>query len=128
MRVVRYRLRRGSGGHGLARSGDGIERDLQRLADVAVSLITERRVSQPWGLDGGGPAPPRENWLLLGGDESQAEQLLDKCTFSGEGWRRPAHADARRWGLGEQPPVVERRRGPDRRETIDLVRFERGEP
>ena len=42
MRVVRYRLRRGSSGAGLAPGGDGIERDLLMLEDVTVSLITER--------------------------------------------------------------------------------------
>jgi N-methylhydantoinase B/oxoprolinase/acetone carboxylase alpha subunit len=48
MRVLRYRLRRGSGGSGSAPGGEGIERDLLMLEDVTVSLITERRVSQPW--------------------------------------------------------------------------------
>ena len=33
--------------------GDGIERDLEVLEDATVSLITERRVSHPWGADGG---------------------------------------------------------------------------
>ncbi len=80
MRVLRYRLRRGSGGSGLAPGGEGIERDLLVLEDVTVSLITERRVSQPWGLAGGGPGAVGENWLLPGGDESAAERLGDKCT------------------------------------------------
>lgn len=55
MRVMRYRLRHGSGEVGLAPGGEGVERDLLMLEDVAVSLITERRVSRPWGLAGGGP-------------------------------------------------------------------------
>ncbi|HET9442890.1 MAG TPA: hydantoinase B/oxoprolinase family protein, partial [Acidimicrobiales bacterium] len=80
VRVLRYRLRRGSGGAGPAPGGEGIERDLQVLEDVTVSLITERRVSQPWGLAGGGPGAVGENWLLPGGDESRAERLPDKCT------------------------------------------------
>jgi class 3 adenylate cyclase/tetratricopeptide (TPR) repeat protein len=53
MRVLRYRLRTGSGGAGRFRGGEGIERDLLFLEDVTVSLITERRVSRPWGLQGG---------------------------------------------------------------------------
>jgi len=81
MRVVRYRLRLGSGGAGLAPGGDGIERDLLMLEDVTVSLITERRLSRPWGLAGGEPGAPGENWLLPGGDESKAQRLLDKCTI-----------------------------------------------
>ena len=80
MRVLRYRLRVGSGGAGEHRGGDGIERDLHMLEDVTVSVITERRVSQPWGLWGGEPGAVGENWLLPGGDESRAQRLLDKCT------------------------------------------------
>jgi N-methylhydantoinase B/oxoprolinase/acetone carboxylase alpha subunit len=81
MRVLRYRIRGGSGGEGLARGGDGIERDLLVLEDAIVSLITERRMSQPWGLAGGGPGAAGENWLLPGGDETRAERLPDKCTI-----------------------------------------------
>jgi len=54
MRVLRYGLRRGSGGAGRAPGGEGIIRDLQVLEDCTISLITERRVSQPWGLAGVG--------------------------------------------------------------------------
>jgi N-methylhydantoinase B/oxoprolinase/acetone carboxylase alpha subunit len=80
LRVLRYRLRRGSGGVGAAAGGDGIERDVQVLEGCTLSLITERRVSQPWGLDGGGPGAVGENLLLPGGDESAAARLADKCT------------------------------------------------
>ena len=81
VRVLRYRLRRGSGGAGSAPGGEGIGRDLLMLEDVTVSLITERRVSQPWGLAGGAPGSVGENWLLPGGDEGRAERLPDKCTI-----------------------------------------------
>jgi N-methylhydantoinase B/oxoprolinase/acetone carboxylase alpha subunit len=80
MRVRRYRLRSESGGGGAFPGGDGIERDLEVLEDCTVSLITERRISQPWGLAGGGPGAPGENWMLHGGAEDRAERLPDKCT------------------------------------------------
>jgi N-methylhydantoinase B/oxoprolinase/acetone carboxylase alpha subunit len=82
LRVLRYRLRRGSGGAGAFPGGDGIERDLQALADCTVSLVTERRTSRPWGLAGGAPGAAGEGWLLPGGDERAAEALTDKCTVS----------------------------------------------
>jgi N-methylhydantoinase B/oxoprolinase/acetone carboxylase alpha subunit len=81
LRVLRYRLRRGSGGLGGSTGGDGIERDLQVLEGCTMSLITERRHSQPWGLAGGESGAVGENWLLPGGDESRAERLSDKCTL-----------------------------------------------
>jgi N-methylhydantoinase B/oxoprolinase/acetone carboxylase alpha subunit len=81
LRVLRCRLRRGSGGAGLAAGGEGIERDLLVLEDVTVSLITERRRSQPWGLAGGEPGATGENWLLPQGNEARIEELADKCTI-----------------------------------------------
>jgi len=108
LRVLRYRLRRGSGGAGEQPGGEGIERDLEVLEDVTVSLITERRVSQPPGLGGGAPGSTGENWLLPGGDGSRAERLPDKCTIrlavgdvvrvltpGGGGWGPPAGAGGR---------------------------------
>lgn len=102
MRVLRYALRHGSGGAGAAPGGEGIERDLLMLEDVTVSLITERRVSPPWGLAGGEPGAVGENWLIPSGDQSKAERLPDKCTIrlqagdvlrmltpGGGGWGRP---------------------------------------
>jgi N-methylhydantoinase B/oxoprolinase/acetone carboxylase alpha subunit len=80
MRVRRYALRRGSGGAGADAGGDGIQRELEFLAPTTLSLVTERRVSRPWGLEGGAPGAPGENWLLPGGDETRAERLPDKCT------------------------------------------------
>jgi N-methylhydantoinase B/oxoprolinase/acetone carboxylase alpha subunit len=102
LRVVRYRLREGSGGRGLSPGGDGIERDVQALENCTVSLITERRASRPPGLNGGEPGAPGENWLLPTGDDHRAERLPDKCTIQlragdvvrmltpgGGGWGRP---------------------------------------
>ncbi|HEX2046877.1 MAG TPA: hydantoinase B/oxoprolinase family protein [Acidimicrobiales bacterium] len=82
MRVRRYTLRAGSGGAGRWPGGDGVERELELLERATVSLITERRSSRPWGLEGGEPGAPGENWLLPGGDESRAERLPDKCTIN----------------------------------------------
>jgi N-methylhydantoinase B/oxoprolinase/acetone carboxylase alpha subunit len=103
MRVRRYALRRGSGGAGTYSGGEGIWRELEALEDVTVSLITERRVSAPWGLAGGGPGAVGENWVIPAGDESRARQLPDKCTVKlapgdvlriltpgGGGWGPPA--------------------------------------
>jgi N-methylhydantoinase B/oxoprolinase/acetone carboxylase alpha subunit len=80
MRVRRYAIRRGSGGAGAAPGGDGIERELEALEPLTVSLVTERRTSAPWGLAGGEPGAPGENRLLPGGDESRAQRLGDKVT------------------------------------------------
>jgi 5-oxoprolinase (ATP-hydrolysing) len=80
MRVRALRIRRETGGAGQARGGDGLERELETLEPVTVSLIAERHGSRPWGLAGGEAGAPGEHWLLPGGDESRARRLGDKCS------------------------------------------------
>jgi N-methylhydantoinase B len=53
LRVVTTRVRRGSGGAGRHRGGDGIERQIELLAPARVTVISDRRSRQPWGLRGG---------------------------------------------------------------------------
>jgi N-methylhydantoinase B len=55
LRVCRYELRRGSGGAGAHRGGDGIIREIEALSDMTFSLIGERRRHAPRGAAGGGP-------------------------------------------------------------------------
>jgi N-methylhydantoinase B/oxoprolinase/acetone carboxylase alpha subunit len=81
VRVLRYRLRVSSGGDGRWPGGDGIERVVQVLERATVSLITERRVTPPWGLAGGESGAPGENWLWPGGDEGRRVLLGDKVTI-----------------------------------------------
>src|SRR5205085_3930373 len=80
MRVLRYRLRAESGGAGQFPGGEGIERVVELLEPATVSLVTERRGSRPWGLDGGEPGAAGENWLWPSGDESRRKTLIDKVT------------------------------------------------
>jgi N-methylhydantoinase B len=63
MRVIEYGLRRGSGGGGLHRGGDGAIRELEALAPLSYSLITERRRHSPPGADGGKPGERGRNLL-----------------------------------------------------------------
>jgi len=81
LRVRRYGLRTGSGGAGAAPGGEGIVREIEVLAAATLSLITERRTSHPWGVHGGAPGAPGENWLLPGGDPARATRLPDKATL-----------------------------------------------
>jgi N-methylhydantoinase B len=63
LRAVEYALRRGSGGAGRFRGGDGVVRELEALAEMRYSLITERRRHPPAGADGGEPGKPGRNLL-----------------------------------------------------------------
>jgi N-methylhydantoinase B len=53
LRVRRYSLRKGSGGAGKHRGGDGIVREIEVLTDAEVTLLGDRRSRGPWGLSGG---------------------------------------------------------------------------
>ena len=79
-RVVRYGLRRGSGGRGRHPGGEGIRRDLELLGDAQVTLLSERRLQGPAGAAGGEPGAPGRNVLIRDGRE---EELPGKVTFQG---------------------------------------------
>jgi len=63
LRVTRYALRRGSGGAGRHRGGDGVVRELEALEPMRFSLVTERRRHAPPGAGGGGAGAPGRNLL-----------------------------------------------------------------
>lgn len=66
-RVTAYRMRRGSGGHGRFRGGDGLIREIELLEPAELTLLTERRRVPPWGLDGGSSGRPGRNVLVRDG-------------------------------------------------------------
>jgi N-methylhydantoinase B len=63
LRVKQHSVRRGSGGVGRHRGGDGIVRELEALAPMSYTLITERRRHAPRGRDGGADGQPGRNLL-----------------------------------------------------------------
>jgi N-methylhydantoinase B len=63
LRVRELSLRRGSGGEGEHRGGDGIVREIEALAPMRFSLITERRRHRPRGRGGGGDGAAGANLL-----------------------------------------------------------------
>jgi N-methylhydantoinase B len=70
LQVIRYEIRRGSGGVGKFHGGDGIIREIQVLTGCQVTLLSERRKFPPYGLDGGGPGKTGINLLIRDGEES----------------------------------------------------------
>jgi N-methylhydantoinase B len=73
LRVVEYALRRGSGGTGLHRGGDGVIREIEALEEMTFSLIAERRRHPPRGARGGGPG-------ARGRDQLDGQTLPGKVT------------------------------------------------
>jgi N-methylhydantoinase B len=76
LRVRELSIRRGSGGGGGHRGGDGIVREIEALAPMRFTLISERRRHPPRGRNGGGDGKPGLNLLNGKPLESKAEGAL----------------------------------------------------
>jgi N-methylhydantoinase B len=80
--VVReYGLRRGSGGEGTHRGGDGLVREVEFLGPTEVTVLSDRRVHPPYGLSCGAPGAAGRNVLIADG---AARELPGKCHFTAE--------------------------------------------
>ena len=100
LRLKRYALRRGSGGAGQHRGGDGLVRDVEFLSPARVTILSERRKFHPPGFHGGHHGQTGENVLLKGGYEEvhlagketldvEAGDVLSIRTPGGGGWGLP---------------------------------------
>jgi N-methylhydantoinase B len=78
LQVIRYNIRKNSGGKGAHSGGDGIIREIKFLADSQVTLLGDRRTTSPYGLAGGEAGMNGEN-ILIHGDEKIT--LPSKGTF-----------------------------------------------
>jgi N-methylhydantoinase B len=77
-RVREYSVRRGSGGDGEFRGGDGVVREVELLSDAQVTVISERREYPPYGLAGGEPGETGRNVVIRDGD---AAEVAGKVTL-----------------------------------------------
>ncbi|ACY18909.1 hydantoinase B/oxoprolinase family protein [Haliangium ochraceum] len=75
VRLLRFSLRPGSGGAGRHRGGDGVIREYLLRAPMRVSILSERRTRQPFGLAGGQPGAAGRN--LLNGEALPAKASVD---------------------------------------------------
>lgn len=94
--VEAFSLRKGSGGRGLTRGGDGAVRRLRFLVPVRVSLLAERFRLSPYGLAGGDAGRAGQAWILHAGRKRarpckgvtalQPGDAIEVRTPGGGGW------------------------------------------
>lgn len=81
VRINRYSLRRGSGGSGLRKGGEGIIREYEFLVPTQVTIISERRKFAPYGLHGGKEGSKGRNILISG---EKKKELNSKINFKAD--------------------------------------------
>ncbi|HXX69277.1 MAG TPA: hydantoinase B/oxoprolinase family protein [Polyangiaceae bacterium] len=105
VRVRVFEVRRGSGGRGQFDGGDGLVREIEMLRPLDVTILSERRVLRPFGLDGGEAALAGRNlWngRDVGGKATFRVDAGDRLrieTPGGGGYGRPVSGGA---GKGQE--------------------------
>lgn len=79
LRVREYRLRRGSGGCGQQRGGDGVIREIETLAKSRMSLLADRRKRGPYGLAGGEDGKTGTNTIIRNGQTPLGVSAKGSC-------------------------------------------------
>jgi N-methylhydantoinase B len=79
MRVREYRLRKGSGGAGKQRGGDGVVREIETLVPARMSLLADRRKRRPYGLQGGEEGAAGSNVII---SNNKSHQIASKSSHT----------------------------------------------
>jgi 5-oxoprolinase (ATP-hydrolysing) len=73
VRLESFRIRRGSGGEGTHRGGNGVERRVRFLTPMTAVILANHRKVAPFGLHGGAPGALGRNWIER--DDGSREEL-----------------------------------------------------
>ncbi|MBF0475606.1 MAG: hydantoinase B/oxoprolinase family protein [Deltaproteobacteria bacterium] len=65
--VTEYSIRRGSGGPGRHRGGEGLVREIKLLSEAEITVLSERRRRPPYGRAGGRPGQVGRNLVIKAG-------------------------------------------------------------
>ncbi len=112
MRVRRYAIRRESGGGGQFQGGNGIVREIELLTDAQVTILSDRRKTRPYGLNGGEPGAAGRTVLItkagervLASKDSTRANAGDRVRIEspgGGGWGKREKAEGRKQKAVEQ--------------------------
>jgi 5-oxoprolinase (ATP-hydrolysing) len=100
VRLERFAIRRGSGGAGRHRGGDGVTREMSFLAPCSLSVLTQHRAAGPYGLAGGAAGQTGSQRLVRTGGRIEPLAPIDGLevapgdrlilhTPGGGGWGAP---------------------------------------
>jgi N-methylhydantoinase B/oxoprolinase/acetone carboxylase alpha subunit len=77
VRIREYAIARGTGGEGRFAGGDGLVREYEVLCDTSVTVLSERRLTRPYGVGGGKPGAPGRNRVFRA--DGRVEELPGKA-------------------------------------------------
>ncbi|NJC04283.1 5-oxoprolinase (ATP-hydrolysing) [Sphingomonas kaistensis] len=83
VRLDRFAIRRGSGGAGAHKGGDGVVREVTFLEPMRANILANRRRIAPRGLAGGSDALPGRNWV------ERADGTVEELTATGKADMQP---------------------------------------
>ncbi len=85
VRVLRFALRRGSGGAGRFRGGEGLLRELLFLEPASLSILSQHRTVAPYGSHGGGDGAPGRQRVVRASGAVVDLASIDGCEmFAGD--------------------------------------------
>ena len=85
IRLEQFAIRKGSGGDGLFKGGDGTVREVRFLDRRKISILSERRNYRPYGMSNGAPGMTGRNKLITSlGEEEVLADKVERIVESGE--------------------------------------------
>ncbi|MCB9286166.1 MAG: hydantoinase B/oxoprolinase family protein [Lewinellaceae bacterium] len=79
VRLHRFARRRGSGGKGRYRGGDGIIREVEFLEPMEVTILSQHRVERPYGMEQGESGRGGEQFLIRKNGKMEPLQGVDSA-------------------------------------------------
>jgi 5-oxoprolinase (ATP-hydrolysing) len=77
VRIERFAIRRGSGGDGCFRGGDGVVREIRFLEAMSLSILSQHRSEGPYGLEGGEAGLPGRQRLVRADGRTEELGAID---------------------------------------------------
>ncbi len=80
VRLHRFALRKGSGGDGRWCGGEGLVREIEFLDDLEFSILSQHRVSEPFGMAGGSDGKVGRQVIISADGTRRDLRGIDGCT------------------------------------------------
>jgi len=84
-RLWRFAIRKGSGGHGKWKGGDGVIREWEFLRPVKITLLSQHRKVPPYGMAGGSDGQPGQQWIIGENGQKQPISGIESRTLEAGG-------------------------------------------